>query len=138
MSKFCSNCGKEIDEKAVICVGCGAATNNVVQTTATQKQTGKGTGIASMVLGIVGTWNSVGSLFIFICFVIAGEYLLPEEKLALGLIFLMIPIILLTIGLILGFSSRSKIKNGINLTGLLLNFISLAMCILSILMLCLI
>ena len=25
---FCSNCGKEIDEKAVVCVHCGCATNN--------------------------------------------------------------------------------------------------------------
>jgi len=25
---FCSNCGKEIDDKAVVCVHCGAATHN--------------------------------------------------------------------------------------------------------------
>ena len=25
---FCSNCGKEIDEKAVICIHCGCATHN--------------------------------------------------------------------------------------------------------------
>lgn len=25
---YCSNCGKEIDDKAVICVGCGCATKN--------------------------------------------------------------------------------------------------------------
>lgn len=25
---FCSNCGKEIDDKAVVCVYCGCATNN--------------------------------------------------------------------------------------------------------------
>ena len=27
---FCKNCGKEIDEKAVICVHCGVATNGSV------------------------------------------------------------------------------------------------------------
>ena len=26
---FCSNCGKEIDDKAVICIHCGCTTNNV-------------------------------------------------------------------------------------------------------------
>ena len=25
---YCSNCGKEIDDKAVVCVHCGCATNN--------------------------------------------------------------------------------------------------------------
>lgn len=30
---FCSNCGKEIDEKAVICVHCGCATGNNAITT---------------------------------------------------------------------------------------------------------
>ncbi len=28
---FCSNCGKEIDDKAVVCVHCGCATKNHVQ-----------------------------------------------------------------------------------------------------------
>lgn len=27
MAKFCSNCGKEIDEKAYVCVNCGAKVN---------------------------------------------------------------------------------------------------------------
>ena len=29
---YCSNCGKEIDDKAVICVHCGVATHNMNQT----------------------------------------------------------------------------------------------------------
>jgi len=28
---YCSNCGKEIDDKAVICVHCGVATHNMKQ-----------------------------------------------------------------------------------------------------------
>ena len=28
---FCSNCGSQIDDKAVICVHCGVATNNLSQ-----------------------------------------------------------------------------------------------------------
>ena len=30
---FCANCGNQIDDKAVICVKCGVATNNLSQTT---------------------------------------------------------------------------------------------------------
>ena len=132
MSKFCSNCGNQIDEKAVICVKCGVAINNIAQTSVTQTQAGKGTGIASMVLGIFATLNSICSIFIFICLLASGEYFLPYEKLVFGFVFLMIPVTLLILGIALGFNSRSKIKNGINLTGVLLNFISLTLCILSI------
>ncbi len=28
---FCSNCGKEIDDKAVVCVHCGVQTNNKIK-----------------------------------------------------------------------------------------------------------
>ena len=28
---FCSNCGKEIDDKAVVCIHCGCATPNTAQ-----------------------------------------------------------------------------------------------------------
>lgn len=28
---YCSNCGKEIDDKAVICIHCGCATQNSIQ-----------------------------------------------------------------------------------------------------------
>lgn len=34
---FCSNCGKEIDDKAVVCIHCGCATQNAVQQQKTNK-----------------------------------------------------------------------------------------------------
>ncbi|MBR6689977.1 MAG: zinc-ribbon domain-containing protein [Bacilli bacterium] len=136
MSKFCTNCGNELNENAVFCVKCGVATNNVVQTTTKPKQPGKGTGIASMVLGIIATWNSMCTLFIAVCLLAAGEYFLLSEKIALGFIFLMGPITLLIVGGSLGIASRCKIKNGVNLTGLILNTVSLVLCLLSIIAIC--
>lgn len=135
MNNFCSNCGKELNENAVICVKCGASTNN---NRTKVKQPGKGCGIASMVLGIISTFYSICALFIFICLLASGEYFLAYEKIILGFVFLIIPIILLIIGLPLGISSRIKLKNGINLTGILLNSISLILCALSILIICII
>ena len=35
---FCSNCGAEIDDKAVICVKCGVPTNNSNQTSSSFSQ----------------------------------------------------------------------------------------------------
>jgi hypothetical protein len=35
---FCSNCGNQIDDKAVICVKCGVPTNNTNQTSSTFAQ----------------------------------------------------------------------------------------------------
>lgn len=34
---YCSNCGKEIDDKAVVCIHCGCATSNQINNTANQK-----------------------------------------------------------------------------------------------------
>jgi len=135
MNKFCTNCGNEINEKAVFCVKCGVATNNSV-TVNKIKKPGKGLSIASMVLGIIACFESICSLFIFVCLLAAGEYFLGVEKLAFGFIFLIVPVTLLIVGGSLGVASMSKIKNGMNLTGIILNGISLVLCILSIGLLC--
>ena len=138
MNKFCTNCGNELNENAVFCVKCGVSTNNVVMPVIKPTQPGKGTGIASMILGIIACFESICSLFIFVCLLATGEYFLGIEKLAFGFIFLIFPITLLIIGGSLSLASRNKIKNGINLTGLILNFVSLVLCFFSIALLCVI
>lgn len=134
MNKFCTNCGNEINENAVVCVKCGVSTNNNVKTN--EKIKGNGLGIASLVLGIFAILNSLGALLLTSCLLLAGEYFIIEEKIVFGILFYMFPIVLFIIGLVLGFVSRNKIKNGVNLTGLLLNFISLGICLFSIGILC--
>ena len=138
MNKFCTNCGNELNENAVFCVKCGIATNNITTPVVKPKTPGKGLGVASMVLGIIATWNSICSLFIFICLLASGEYFLVYEKMLFGFIFLMVPITLLIIGGSLGIASMSKVKSGINLTGVILNVVSLVLCLLSIGILCII
>ena len=59
MSKFCSNCGKEVKEKDSFCSNCGSPITGIV------KKPGKGISIAGMVLGIIAcTWAllELGSL----------------------------------------------------------------------------
>ena len=45
---FCKNCGKEIDDKAAVCVHCGVATNSV------QDNGGLGWGVLGCCIPIVG------------------------------------------------------------------------------------
>lgn len=67
--KFCANCGKEIDEKAVVCVHCGCAVKDntaQVQANAPQEEENKNLAncalgfaflipIVGLILGIMGT-----------------------------------------------------------------------------------
>ncbi len=130
MSKFCSNCGKELDESAIVCVKCGTATDKLQQKKS--KQPGKGLSIASMVLGIIaifyGFFMTVGT--IAICG--TGEFYYFPELMAATMSLIFFPSILSVIGLSLGIASTSKVKNGFNISGIILNSITILLCVLSI------
>lgn len=130
MSKFCSNCGKEINENAVICVNCGVAVNNMVSNK--KKTPGKGLGIASMVLGIIAIFYGMISILMSTVLLMAGEYFYFEEKIIVSIVFNFLPFILSIIGISLGLGSISKVKSGMNITGIILNTITIIVCILSV------
>lgn len=48
---FCSNCGKEIDDKAIVCIHCGVGTNKVQST---QDNGGFGWGLLGCCIPVVG------------------------------------------------------------------------------------
>lgn len=50
---FCQNCGKEIDDKAVVCVHCGCATNNTLSTS-TENKSWSATLLLCLFLGGLG------------------------------------------------------------------------------------
>lgn len=69
---FCRHCGKEIDDKAVVCIYCGIPTDNKMQWAAPQQQQGQqwqqveqkkvnAFGIAGFVVSLVSLW--LGFLF---------------------------------------------------------------------------
>ena len=127
---YCQNCGKKCDEKAVICVGCGvplnnnyqnANTNNVIQT---EK---KGKGIASMILGIIGT---LYALMAFAAFEDLDEalYLLTSaEKIGFAIGFILVQSIFAIIAICLACSERKNKKNGFNTAGFWLSLITFTM-----------
>lgn len=49
---FCKNCGKEIDDKAAICVYCGVSTKAECE----EKEKTNGFGIAGFVVSLVSLW----------------------------------------------------------------------------------
>lgn len=125
MSKFCSNCGEKLDDRAVICVKCGVPISN------NHKQPGKGLSIASMVLGIIAIFYGTLLSFSSIILVISNEFYYYEQ-IIFSIIINFFPLILSITGLALGIASKSKIKNGMNTTGVILNCITIIICILSI------
>ena len=155
MNLFCSNCGKEISENEKFCSSCGAPVKSVnpeptsvepvvetpVQNTVyagpvKQKIKGNGMSIAGMVLGIIATtWLlmsllSIGNI----------EPLLAELRYQYGELFgsaligfaigyTLFSLIPSLVGLPLSIVGFVKHKSGKNITGLILNSITLAACI---------
>lgn len=54
---FCKNCGKEIDDKAVICPHCGVAQANLAEPA--EKKPVNGLGIAGFVISLLSMYLSV-------------------------------------------------------------------------------
>lgn len=52
---FCKNCGKEIDDNAVVCIHCGAATGKL---TDSEKKV-NGLGVAGFVIGLLSIFLNV-------------------------------------------------------------------------------
>lgn len=125
MSKFCSNCGNEVDEKAVICVKCGVPIDNISKT----KENGKS--IASLVLGIIG--------LVFAVLVLLGmedadismdlAFQSIGYKISYGIGFILIQASLGITGLCLGASAYKNTKNNKNKAGIILSVITLVICI---------
>lgn len=114
---YCSNCGKKVDEKAVICVNCGVALNNkFVQPTLGVKKGNRG--IASMVLGIIAVFLSVCMFSNFDQLGTVNYYIEYGSNSEFAIETVIIPMILAIVGISLACVSRKNEKNGYNTSGL--------------------
>lgn len=133
MGKFCTNCGKELDENAVVCVKCGVAVNNLK---VKAKQPGKEMSIASMVLGIVSIFYGIclgmGSIGLTLVDEFVTEFNKLEFEFGFAIGYNFLPLALAITGLSLGVASTKKIKNGFNITGIILGSITILISIISI------
>ena len=120
---YCPNCGKKVDEKAVICVGCGVMLNNNAAPVASTKPK-RGKGIASMVLGILAL------LYCLIAF--AGFEDLEQElfgatssyQFGFAFGYVLIQSVLAIVSVCLACAERKTEKNGFNTAGLWLSLAS--------------
>lgn len=126
---FCPNCGKEVNEKAVVCVGCGVPLNNNYNNLQISNKPKKGKGIASMVLGIIAVFYCLSA---FAAFDQIDSALYPyidssSGKFGFAIGFVLIQTIFAIIGLCLATSERKQNKNGYNTSGFWLSVASFAM-----------
>lgn len=117
---YCKNCGKELEENVKFCPECGIST---MEHETISKQEGinydkpsKGKGIASMVLGIIAIYFALSTL--------ASATYYEGYGFAFGFGYVLIPMTLAIIANCLGFKERKNNKNGFNLTGLTLSYIT--------------
>lgn len=145
--KYCSNCGEQIDEKAVICVKCGVpVSNNSISGMQNYSQSnrvqthGHGAATASLVLGIIGLIISIITLIVSIVFFIGYsayryDYIYnydPLEnagKIVLAIGLTILPGLLSLIGLPLGIFCK---KGGPKIAGIVLNSIAIVFCFLQV------
>lgn len=57
MAKFCSNCGNEVDEKAVVCVKCGVSLRNEPINNSGEAKSKIAAGLLGIFLGTFGVHN---------------------------------------------------------------------------------
>lgn len=121
---YCSNCGKEVNQNAVVCINCGAAVNNQKIQLSQPK---KGKGIASMVLGILAVFYSL----IAFASLEAAEIELygktSEFQFGFAIGFVLIQLVLAIVGICLAVSERKNNKNGFNTSGLWLTIATFIM-----------
>ena len=135
MNNFCSNCGNKLKPNDTFCSNCGSPVNNIQAQTYSSKPLGNGITIAGMVLGIIGA----SFLLIAILQFNKSEIIQEVWKVTLkndvkangtygfifGIGYTLFSWLPGVIGLPLSISGCKKHKDGRNITGIILNSISI-------------
>lgn len=135
--KYCSNCGKELKENADICLNCGRLIEKKEEIIPKikVKVPRKGISITGMILGIIAiVWSAIEviSLGSIIEYIELNNFYFDTEIKLMAYVFgyTLFSFIPSLIGFILSSFGFMKHKSGFNITGLVLNSISLIVSIL--------
>lgn len=152
--KFCTNCGAKVEENSAFCVNCGAPLKAKQEEVMTQDETSSvapqtmpvksGAATASMVLGIIAIIAGVITFLISVSvtaymsnavsYRLYRTYSSGSENIALAIGIVFLPAVLSIVGFSLALGSRGKVKNGANTAGLVLNIITIVLCILQVIL----
>lgn len=144
--KYCTNCGKELEEKSKFCVSCGAEVKKE-EVKPVEKKT-NGLSITSMVLGIcghayqfitiIGVMLLIDSVQFLSYFFGNTHHVRIHDRLTYALVFAgrfcHLAIIISIIGLILGIVGRSNKKNKIATAGIILCSSQILICLFEIIL----
>lgn len=129
MAKYCMNCGHPVEENADVCLNCGVLIHKEnVSNNSKIKVPGQGMGIASMILGIIAAmWTlitllAVGNLDLTSSL---GYDHTMVEAVAYAIGFTLFSLTPSILGLVFGTISSKQRKSVFNLSGIILNSISL-------------
>lgn len=117
MGKFCSNCGKELKENADICLNCGVLINKDTKVKK-EKTPGLGLSIAGMILGILSIFAIFGSLPEAFDY----DYYYSNADMISDMV---MSLAICITGVSLSAVGFTKNKNGFNISGIILNSISI-------------
>lgn len=146
MSKYCSNCGSELKENADVCLGCGRLINRQNYYNINNqdynyfpnnyykpKVPGKGMSIAGMILGIVAVfWAFMSLISIEEVNNSISYYYDASEIIGYIIGYTLFSLTPSIVGLCLSICGYKKQKNGLNITGIILNIITLAIVVIEI------
>ena len=131
---FCKNCGNKLEDKTVFCTKCGIKIiedkpNLPVGAYYSPRVPGNGLSIAGMVLGIVG----LSFVFLYFVSILDISYLTRQIRMSNSFVFayafgvVLVPLALSATGLPLSICGMLKNKNGKNISGIILNSITLVL-----------
>lgn len=144
---YCRYCGEKVLDQAAFCVRCGNPVENLGEISKTSTA-GKGSSIASMVLGILGLLSAImlfltsGLFYTIFSYTdqyyddIHDSYVVFDDfediynttfKISVPVTGAFYVLPLSVTGLCLAISSKKKIQNGFNKAGYILNFIALVL-----------
>ena len=137
---FCSKCGNKLTEGAAFCPSCGAPTGVTQVTPVTAqpvyympyKKPGNGLSIAGMVLGIIAAVYSFSAIIVACTTeytVSYGRIYLRKDLVSYAIGLTIFQTILALVGLPLSIAGMTKCKSGKNISGVILNSITLVISI---------
>lgn len=129
--KICEECGHSVSTKAFSCPSCGVVFSPYPNMDAVKKQSGRGLGVAGMIIGIMSALYALIILFIDVAVVFWGTELRePNFLVVVPIFYSLVYFIFGLLAFVFGLAARSQgFKRTESAAAVVLGAINLAVCI---------